>query len=39
MVGNARFHRWRYAQGLVNPAEIVVHEIERNHVFVIFNLL
>ncbi len=24
MIRNSRLHRWRYAQGLVNPAEIVV---------------
>jgi len=32
VVCNPRFHRWCYAQGLVNPAEVVVHEINRNHV-------
>jgi hypothetical protein len=25
MIGNASFHRWCHAQGLMNPAEIVAH--------------
>lgn len=34
MVCNPRFHGGGYAQGLVNPAEVIVHEIERHTVSV-----
>ena len=39
MVRDAGFHRWRDAQGLVNPAEVVVHEVERDSVCVVLNFL
>jgi hypothetical protein len=39
VVGDSRFHRGRDAQGLVNPAEIVVHEVNRGMVFVVVQLL
>src|ERR1700722_20824538 len=37
MVRNRRFPRWCSAQKLVNPPKIIVHEINRNQVFVIPN--
>ena len=39
MIANPCFHRWRHTQGLVNPAKIVVHIMERNGVFQILKLL
>jgi hypothetical protein len=39
MIGNARFHCWRDAQGLMNPAEIVVHIMERNRVLQVLQFL
>ena len=39
MVRDPRFPRWRDAQSLVNPGEIVIHEVERKRVFVVFALL
>ena len=39
MVTHSGFHCWRNAKGLVNPAEVVVHEIEGNHVLMVFKLL
>jgi hypothetical protein len=38
MIRNARFHYWRDAQSLMNPAKIVIDEIERQRVLVILNL-
>lgn len=38
MIADASFHRWRDAQGLMNPAEVVIHEVERKRVFVILKL-
>jgi ATP-binding protein involved in chromosome partitioning len=38
VIGNARFHRWRDSQGLVNASEVVVHEMQSNSGFVILNL-
>jgi hypothetical protein len=38
MVGNFRFHCRGDAQGLVNPAEVVVHEMEGDLVLVVFQL-
>jgi hypothetical protein len=37
MIANPCFQRWRHPQRLVNPAEIVVHEMERNSVFQILE--
>jgi hypothetical protein len=37
MIANARFHCWRDAQRLMNPTEIVVHEIKRQRVFAVFR--
>lgn len=39
MICNSGLHRWSDAQSLVNPAKIVIHEVERDHVFVILDLL
>lgn len=39
MVRNPRFHRWRDTQGLMNPREIVVHEMKGNRCFMVRNLL
>jgi hypothetical protein len=39
LVCNSGLHCWRHPQCLVNSAEIIVHGINRNHVFMIFNLL
>ena len=39
MIRNARFHRWRDAQRLVNAAEVVVHEVQRNGAFQVFDFL
>ena len=39
MIGNSGLHRWCNAQGLVNPAEIVVHEIQGDCRLVVFQLL
>ena len=32
MINHARFHRWRYAERSVNPAEIVMHVVKRDGV-------
>jgi len=39
MIANACFHRGSDAQRLVNAAEIVVHEVERERVLVVFHFL
>ena len=39
MVGKPCLHGWRNPQSLVNPAEIVVHEVDRNHVGMVRHLL
>jgi hypothetical protein len=39
MVSDARFHRGSHAQCLVNTAKVVVHEVNRNRIEVIFNFL
>jgi predicted methyltransferase len=39
MIAESSFHRWRNPQRLVNPAEVVMHEIQRNHVAVVLQLL
>ena len=39
MVGDTGFHRGRNAQGLVNPAEVVMHEMNRGGVLVVLQLL
>jgi len=39
MIANACFHRGRDAQRLVNAAEVVVHEVERERVLVVFHFL
>jgi hypothetical protein len=36
---NASFHRWRYAQSLVNAGKIVMHVMQGNRRFVVLNLL
>jgi hypothetical protein len=30
VICNSSFHRWRHAQRLMNPAKIVIHEVERD---------
>jgi hypothetical protein len=35
MVRNTRHHGWRDPQGLVNPSEIVLHEMKDNRRFVL----
>jgi hypothetical protein len=39
MVTNSRFHRWGYAQCLMDVAEIVVHKPKRDRSRVILNFL
>ena len=39
VIANSCFHCWRHAQGLVNPAKIVVHVMERNGVLQVFEFL
>lgn len=39
MIANACFHRGSDAQRLVNAAKIVVHEVERERVLVVFHFL
>jgi hypothetical protein len=38
VIGDARFHRWRHAERLINPAEIVVHVMERDRRFQVLNV-
>jgi hypothetical protein len=37
MIANPRFHCWRDAERLMNPAEIVVHVVQSNRVFQVFK--
>jgi hypothetical protein len=39
VAGDSRFHRGCDSQGLVNPAEVVVHEVNRGVVLVVFQFL
>src|ERR1700761_685293 len=39
VVGNASSHRGRDSQSLVDPGEIVMHEVQRNHVPVVLQFL
>lgn len=39
MINEARFHRGRYPESLVDSDEVVPERVERNHVAVIFELL
>jgi hypothetical protein len=39
VIGNARLHRRSNTQALVNPTEVVVHEVQGRHVLQIFDLL
>ena len=39
MISQSSFHRWCDAQRLVDSAKVVVHEIQRNHVPVVLQLL
>src|SRR5438045_1216320 len=39
VIGDARFHRGRDAQRGMNTAKVVVHEVNRGGVFVVFKLL
>jgi hypothetical protein len=39
VVSQPRFHRGCDAQGLVNPTEVIVHDVQRDVVAVVLNLL
>jgi hypothetical protein len=39
MIRDSSFHRWRYSEGLVDSAEVVMKKVERDGVAVIFQLL
>jgi len=39
MIGEARLHRGRDAERLVDPAEVVVHEVKRHVELVVLNFL
>jgi hypothetical protein len=39
VVGHARFHRRSNAQGLMDAAEVVVHEVERDGMLQVRQLL
>ena len=39
MVRDPGFHRWRHPEGAVNPAEVIVREVERKRGLQIFPLL
>ena len=39
MISDARRHRGRHAQGLMDAREVVVHEVERDRVGVVLDLL
>lgn len=39
MIGHSGLHRWGNPQRLVNAAEIVAHEVQRNRVRVVINFL
>ena len=39
VIGNSRFHSWGDAQRLMDASEIVIHVVEREHVFVVFDFL
>jgi hypothetical protein len=39
VIADSRLHRWRHSQGFVNPAEIVVHEMKRNRMLMVFDFL
>lgn len=39
MIADARFHCWSRPQRLVNAAEVVAHEVQRDGLSVVFNLL
>lgn len=39
MLGDARGHRWRDLERLMDAAEIVIHEVQRNRRFVVLDLL
>ena len=38
MIGYASFHRRRDPQGLVNPREIIMHEVKSDLISVVLNL-
>jgi hypothetical protein len=39
MIDDARFHRGRHAQRLVNPDEVVSERVNRDHVAVVLDFL
>lgn len=38
VIGDARLHRWRHAEALMDASEIVIHVMERQHVLVVLHL-
>src|SRR5438552_2996331 len=39
MIGETSSHRGRHFQGLMDPAEVIVHEVEREGVLKVLHLL
>jgi len=39
MIRNTRFHRWRHAQRLVNPAKVVMEKMQCARVLVVLTAL
>ena len=39
MIRDSRLHRWSHAQRFVNPAEIVMHVVERDSRSMVLKLL
>ena len=39
MIDDARFHRGRYSQRLVNPDEVVSDSVQRGHVTMVLEFL
>jgi hypothetical protein len=39
VIGQASFHRWRHAQALVYPTEIIIREVQSASCFVVVQLL
>ena len=39
IAGNSGFHRRGNTQGFTNPAEVIVHEVKRDRMFEVFELL
>lgn len=39
MIAHASFHRWRHPELLMNPPEVVIHEVQADGVRQVFDLL